>query len=631
MNIILLGFLPFLLFQQVNSFFYNIKKISLPLFSIPVREPSSSFYRKYPLSRNYHEHYLKRLNSKNATIQTREIVNGAPLMNFDENDNEYDKDGKVYSIPKMDQTESGFRVVLSKQMFDQFFQDIADNFEDAAKEDEEGDESEVKKLLQNKEKKGEDNDGEYFDMYGNQVRTFGRKNNKQKNSKSENFEVIKTSPFNFTHVGGYDSIKSELYQCLDILTNYSKYEPYNVRVPKGMIFEGPPGNGKTLLAKALAGEAGIGFIPVSGSEFQDKYVGVGSGRVRELFKLARENIPCIIFIDEIDALGRQRSKDGDSSGNERDSTLNELLIALDGFKDMTGVFVIGATNRVDLLDNALTRPGRIDKRIFIGNPDSTTRKAILNIHGKGKPHDKSVIMENVVEITNGFSGAQIENLLNEAMLHSLRYDRKEYSNDDLEAVLNKIIGGWQPNEHQFTNDMIEQIAIHELGHAVVGIFSKHHSKMSKVIINLSSPKTPAYTVFENDDSILYTREALFEHLAILLAGRIAEEVFYDVSVTTGAINDFEEALKLAQKMICYYGMGTQLIYPNMSEKYKEIIDSEVATLISEAYAYAEDIIRDSQFMIYEGADILMRNKILTYDQLMEIVGEQQVPPTTPLP
>ena len=565
-----------------------------------MREPS--FYsRKYPLSRRHHEHYLKRLNSRNVTIQTTEILN--------EHSTQQQVDDMIFSIlKKTNETESGFRVVLNKSMFQQISNDLAESF---AQDQEDLDD--IEQHLRN-------NHGEYFDTFGNQVRTYGRRQTKKKNAKSENFEVITRSPINFTHVGGYDNIKLELNQCLDILSNHSKYEKYNVRVPKGMIFEGPPGNGKTLIAKALAGEAGIGFIPVSGSEFQDKYVGVGSSRVRELFKLARENAPCIIFIDEIDALGRKRSSDGDSSGNERDSTLNELLVALDGFKENRGVFLIGSTNRADLLDTALTRPGRIDKRVFIGNPDTATRKAILNIHSEGKPHDESVVTDDIVDITNGLSCAQIENLLNEAMLNSLRNNREAYTSEDLEEVLNKMIGGWQPTEHEFTSNMIEQIAIHELGHAVVGIASKHHSKMTKVIINLSSPKTPAYTVFENDESVLFTREALFEHLAILLAGRIAEEVFYDVSVTTGAINDFEEALKLAQKMVCYYGMGSQLIYPNMSEKYKETIDSEVAALISDAYGYAENIVLNSKELIAEGAEILMRDKILKYDTLIELVN-----------
>jgi cell division protease FtsH len=271
-----------------------------------------------------------------------------------------------------------------------------------------------------------------------------------------------------------------------------------------------------MFAKALAGEAKTNFIAVSGAEFQEKYVGVGSSRIRELFKLAKENIPCIVFIDEIDALGRKRSSDGETSTSERDSTLNELLVALDGFKNSTGIFLIGATNRADLLDPALVRPGRVDKRIFIGNPDSKTRRAILNIHLQGKPLEHhNILNDELVEQTNGLSGAEIENLLNEAMLNALRLNRVSISSKDIDEVMNKMMVGWQPNEHQFTNDIIDHIAVHELGHAIVGLLSKHHAKMTKVMINLSAPKSPAYTIFENTGTNILTREALFEHLMIL--------------------------------------------------------------------------------------------------------------------
>jgi cell division protease FtsH len=412
-------------------------------------------------------------------------------------------------------------------------------------------------------------------------------------------------------------------QCVDILSNYTKYQGYNVRIPKGLIFEGPPGNGKTLFAKALAGEARVGFIAVSGAEFQDKYVGVGAGRVRELFKLAKENAPCIIFIDEIDAVGRRRSGDGETSGNERDSTLNELLVGLDGFKNSSGVFLIGATNRADLLDTALIRPGRIDKRIFIGNPDEKTRQAIFDIHKKGKPMANDLRVEEIIEQMSGFSAAQIENVLNEAMLHALRHDRTMMSSVDVEDVINKMMVGWQPNEHEFTENIIDHIAIHELGHALVGLLMKHHAPVTKVLINLSAPKSPGYTVFANNKSPIMTREALFEHLMILLGGRIAEEAFFGkISVSTGALNDFEEALKLAQKMIVYYGMGKQAVYPSMSEKYKEIIDIEVAGLIDEAYSYADFLITNSKDFIFEGAEILKREKIVKAETLHQLIQEK---------
>ena len=451
--------------------------------------------------------------------------------------------------------------------------------------------------------------------------TDSRSYQKHKPTKSENFEVMKNTRFKFADVGGYQNVKQELAQCIDLLKNHQKYRKYNVRIPKGLIMEGPPGTGKTLFAKALAGEAGCAFIAASGSDFQEKYVGVGSSRIKEMFKLANQNIPCIVFIDEIDAVGRKRSGDGESSSNERDSTLNALLVELDGFKNNTGIFLIAATNRIDLLDAALTRPGRIDKKIFIGLPDSATREAIIDIHIQGKPHENSIKKDELVLYTEGFTGAQIENLLNEAMLNALRHDRTKFTFKDFDLVLNKMMVGWQPNEHEFTSDIIDHIAIHEMGHAIVGIFSKHHSKMTKVIINLSSPKSPGYTVFESSTSNIYTRESLFEHLMILLSGRIAEEIFYGVSVTTGALNDFEEALKLAEKMVVFYGMGTNVIYPRTSDKYKEMVDTEVTEVIQKAYSYAEIILRKSKKLIRETSEILKRDKFLDADTIRELIDK----------
>ena len=225
----------------------------------------------------------------------------------------------------------------------------------------------------------------------------------------------------------------------------------------------------------------------------------------------------------------------------------------------------------------------------------------------------------MVEVTEGLSGAQIENLLNEAMLNALRRNDTQFCYKDFDFVMNKMIAGWQPNEHEFTTDIIDHIAIHEMGHAVVGLLSKHHSKVTKVVINLSSPKSPGYTVFEGSTSNIYIREALFEHLMILLAGRIAEEVFYGVSVTTGAINDFEEALKLAEKMIVYYGMGSNVIYPSLSEKYKEEIDTEVINLLNEAYKCANLLLENSKDFISETSEILKQDKIIKVDKLNELL------------
>ena len=437
------------------------------------------------------------------------------------------------------------------------------------------------------------------------------------------FQILKNSDYTFDDVGGYDKIKEELLQSADILINYEKYRKYNVRTPKGMIFEGPPGNGKTLMAKGFSGELNVSFIPVSGSEFSEKYVGVGALRVRELFKLAEENRPCIIFIDEIDAVARKRGNDAVSSNSEKDQTLNQLLISLDGFKHSNGVFVIGATNRMDLLDAALIRPGRIDKNIFIGNPDSETRKAILRIHSKGKPIDRSISMDSLVEMTGGFSGAQIENLLNEAMLRALRESREVITQEDLEYIINRILSGWQSTESKYSDDIIQRIAIHEMGHAVTGFFSEFHPKLTKISLNLWSPKTPGFTLFEsNDENVnIYTKNGLFSHLVVLLGGRIAEELFFGYSVTTGARKDLDEAYKLAKSMILQYGMGKQNIYPDLSDQSKFLIDQEINNLLLLANDAAADIISNSKELIVVCTEILKKDHLLKPEHMLKIVKE----------
>ena len=544
----------------------------------------------------YYESLLKRLNSKNTTEQVSNILNENA---YNDDNNNYDNNNYNHNqtdVPRV-------KIIINRNP-NSFLTGLGIQFNPAEEENSEDDE--VKNMFNNQK-------------FGNRGYSGSSESSY---TKSKNFEVLKNPDTNFANVGGYENVKDELRQSVDILKNFKKYEQFNVRVPKGLILEGPPGTGKTLIAKALAGEARCSFIPVSGSDFQEKYVGVGPTRIKELFRLARENVPCIIFIDEIDAVGRKRSSDGESSSNERDNTLNALLVELDGFKNSTGIFMVAATNRFDLLDNALTRPGRIDKKIFIGLPDKKTRESILNIHIKGKPYDETIDVPNLVEITEGLSGAQIENLLNEAMLNALRYNRTVFDFNDFDIIVNKMMAGWQPNEHQFTSDIIDHIAIHEMGHAVVGFLSKHHSKMSKVVINLSSPKSPGYTVFETSTSNIYVREALFEHLMILLSGRIAEEVFYNVSVTTGALNDFEEALKLAEKMVLYYGMGSNIIYPSNSEKYKEMIDNDVIDLINNAYNYAQMLILTCKELIYETSEILKKNKLLKADELNNLINDK---------
>ena len=441
-----------------------------------------------------------------------------------------------------------------------------------------------------------------------------------KNPRSENFEVLTMTDFNFSNVGGYDNIKEELSQCLDLLTNSSKYAKYNVRIPKGIIMEGPPGNGKTMLAKAFAGEAGAKFIAVSGAEFADKYVGVGPSRMRELFKLARDNIPCIVFIDEIDAVGRKRSS-VDASASERDNTLNELLIQIDGFKTVPGVLIMGATNRIDLLDNALLRDGRIDKKIYVNMPDEKTRAAILDIHIRGKPHTSDINIPDLVEQTSGFSGAQLENLLNEAMLRALRENREEFTQSDVEFVLQKMLMGWQPSDHALSDELVMQIAIHEMGHAVIGMIARHYANVSKVVINLSSPRTPGVTSFDTraDISLLPSRNALYEYLMIIMGGRVAELEFYGGMVSTGASHDIEEIKHLAENWVLKYGMGDQIMYPVLSEQSRGIVDEEVSYLIQSAEWATMAVIHECREFIEECAERLVEQRLLKGIQLYELL------------
>ena len=455
------------------------------------------------------------------------------------------------------------------------------------------------------------------------IKQPGEEERESETSKSENFEVIKNPPYSFKQIGGYDKVKEELMQTVDILKNHEKYAKYNVRTPKGLILEGPPGNGKTLLAKGFSGEVNSSFIAVSGSTFLEKYVGVGASRVRELFKLAKENKPCIIFIDEIDAVGKSRVGNDNNPNSEAQSTLNELLVGMDGYTSSDGIFVIGATNRVDLLDPALVRPGRIDKQIFIGPPDVKTREAILDIHLTGKPRSIYIDKDKLLDLTNGLSGAQIENLLNEAMLLALRSEREMMIMSDIETILARILVGYQSTENVYSEDMTKRIAVHELGHAVVGMLSLNHAKIVKVCLNVWSPTSPGYTIFENEevDSNIYTREKLLARLMVLQAGRIAEEVVFGNSITSGASKDIEEAYRLAEQMIVKFGMGKKMIYTSFSEDSKSFIDKDIEHLIETTYEKAYKIVVEQKENILKCADMLIEKNTLLPEDISPIINK----------
>ena len=615
--------LLFTLLNLTNGFSYNINNQKNPytkqsishLDTNNINNLEKIFYlrnNKYSPFKNFI--YSKYLRNKENVTELLEQINNEFLEDNKHMDEEFKSvfnntfnliesnvNGKNYS----------FYDNLGKKA-DELANELKDELDD---EDDLEDENEAEKAI--------------YDMFGIYKKSDSFKNRKKDMGGTDlgsggDFEIIKDPSHTFKDIGGYKKIKEELNQVSDILINYKKYKKYNVRTPKGLIFEGPPGNGKTLLAKGFCGEVKSSFIPVSGSEFTEKYVGVGASRIRELFKLAEKNSPCIIFIDEIDALGRKRGSDMANTNSEKDQTLNQLLISLDGFKENDGVFVIGATNRIDLLDNALLRPGRIDKKIFIGNPDSETREKVISIHLKGKPVSPFIEIDSIVQMTGGFSGAQIENLLNEAMLKALRDDREQIEWFDLEYVANRILAGWQENESKFSDDMIDRIAVHELGHAMVGFLSNDHSNVSKVTLNLWSPTSPGYTVFESNDqdSNIYTKEGLLSHLMVLLGGRIAEELFYGYSVTSGAKQDLQQAYELAKTMIINYGMGEKNIYPDLSDQSKYAIDQEINKLLLEANERSYKIINDCKEIIEELSVQLKEDKVLKPDDIYKVVKKK---------
>ena len=508
---------------------------------------------------------------------------------------------------------------FTKEIFNKYVKNDKNYYDDEDDDDDEyyDDDDDSLYPLPNKDDKNKFYSPEIRIIYQQQQPTLPKNTETEK---SENFQIYKNHSITFKDVGGYTKIKEELLQCADLLVNYNKYAKYNVRTPKGLILEGPPGNGKTLLAKAFSGEINIGFIPVSGSQFQEKYVGVGASRIRELFELALNNKPCIIFIDEIDAVGRKRLGDGESSSSERDSTLNELLVNLDGFKSTNGIFIMGATNRVDLLDSALIRPGRIDKQIYVNNPDKKTREAIINIHIEGKPYDKKISIDQLIEMTNGFSGAQIENLLNEAMLNALRNDRELITMEDLELIVNRILVGWQSTENKLSQELLYQVAVHEIGHALLGIFL-NYKKLIKVTINLWSPKNLGFTLFESseDEEVLITKEKLITEITVLLGGRIAEELFFYNKISTGATQDLDICKSISTLMITKYGMGSKNIFTDYSDKNKEIIDNEMNEIIDESYNNAKNILLNCKNLIEDCAKELVINHILTLDFIENII------------
>lgn len=631
----------FLLFTTLSYYQVETYKLHATTHVLPSRQKGIvTTQNKYPLSKKYYSEYLERMNHHNKTtnwMKTPSFSKRAVTTNYgrkyDNNDEEEYDEEEYDDIEVVDENGNKLEPTTHEKQILNLLNSFGGWIQippieiqpvtEPSSEDENKtpslssqfmkDVSKRKQRMQNNKKIKES----FIRSQSQGQGGYKNLHNSKPVLSSENF-VVNTDPkLSFKDIGGYEDIKKEMLQTFDILTNYSKYKGYNVRIPKGLILEGPPGNGKTMLAKGISGETNIPCIVVSGSEFQEKYIGVGPAKVRELFDLAKKNKPCIIFIDEIDAIGRTRSGEGEASSSERDSTLNELLIGMDGYNTESEIFVLGATNRVDLLDAALVRPGRIDKKIYVGNPDKITRKKVIEIHMNGKPFDETVKVDELVDTSEGLSCAEIENLLNEAMLYALRDNRVAISKMDLDVIYNKILTGWQSNEQEFTNTTVHQICIHEIGHVIMSLHTKEHPKFRKVSLNLHSPSTPGFTLFEKS-SELKTMTELREHVMILLAGRIAEEMFYgNASVSTGAVNDFNEALKTATTMVSSYGVDNNFVYSTQSEKYSEKLDDEVNNIIKNAYDTARNVMKSSYEIIQYISFILHNEAMLTYNDVID--------------
>merc|ERR1719379_3191522 len=372
----------------------------------------------------------------------------------------------------------------------------------------------------------------------------------------------------FDDVAGAEGAKLELTEVVDFLKDPSKYSALGAKIPKGVIMEGPPGTGKTLLARAVAGEAGVPFISASASEFVEMFVGVGASRVRDLFGQAKKNSPCIVFIDEIDAIGRQRAGGagggmGGGGNDEREQTLNQILTEMDGFEGNTGVIVIAATNRADVLDAALTRPGRFDRRVPVDLPDRTGREEILKVHVRGKPLAKDVSLDMVAKRTIGFSGASLANLMNEAAIVAARRDKTEISYDEIDYAIDRQQVGMQKETGMSFPNRQKLVAYHEAGHAVCGLLSPDYDLVTKVTIIPRTNGAGGFTLFtpteERLESGLYSKRYLESQLAVALGGRVAEELVYgEEEVTTGASNDLQQVRSIARRMVTQWGFSSKL-------------------------------------------------------------------------
>jgi ATP-dependent metalloprotease FtsH len=456
-------------------------------------------------------------------------------------------------------------------------------------------------------------------------------------SKAQLFDKTTSVTINFNDVAGLEEAKLEVKEVVDFLKNPSKYTGLGGKIPKGVLLVGPPGTGKTLLAKAVAGEAQVPFFSLSGSDFVEMFVGVGASRVRDLFKQAKEKAPCIVFIDEIDAIGRARGKNMITGANdERESTLNQLLTEMDGFSTNSGVIIMAATNRADILDRALLRAGRFDRQINVELPDLDERKAIFKVHTINLKFDKvNVDLEWLAKQTPGFSGADIANVANEAALIAARKDKKIIERQDFVDAIDRIIGGLERRSKIISQDEKKVIAFHESGHATVSWLLPHAHPLVKVTI-VPRGKALGAAWYLPEERQITTHEQMFDEMTATLGGRAAEKVIFG-SVSTGALNDLERVTKQAYNMVVYFGLNDKLgnisyydstgqqeysFQKPYSEKTAELIDQEIKKLVDMAYARALDILESNKDKLEELAGILLEKEVIFGEDLERIFGKK---------
>ena len=474
---------------------------------------------------------------------------------------------------------------------------------------------------------------------GNPAMNFGK-------SKAR-LQMEPSTQVTFGDVAGIEGAKLELAEVVDFLKNPDRFTAVGAKIPKGVLLVGPPGTGKTLLAKAVAGEAAVPFFSISGSEFVEMFVGVGASRVRDLFEQAKKNAPCIVFIDEIDAVGRQRGAGLGGGNDEREQTLNQLLTEMDGFEGNTGIIIVAATNRPDVLDSALMRPGRFDRQVVVDRPDYSGRLQILKVHARGKTLAKDVDLDQVARRSPGFTGADLANLLNEAAILAARRDLTEISNEEIGDAIERVMAGPEKKDGVMSEKRKLLVAYHEAGHAVVGALMPDYDPVQKISI-IPRGQAGGLTFFtpneERMESGLYSRSYLQNQMAVALGGRVAEEIIFgEDEVTTGASNDLKQVAQVARQMITRFGMSDKLgpialgraqggmflgrdiaSERDFSEDTAATIDSEVSKLVDIAYKRATKVLIENRYILDQLAEILVEKETVNAEELQDLLIRNEV-------